>query len=396
MTTFSFPSINIKEGAARLQIPDMAQYRVPTEAPVFYNFLMELNRDIATLVIKAYQELQGHPLTILLPMAATGVRGIRFRLELPNIERLIMNDVSPLAYELMTRNLELNDLTDHIELRNDDAISVLNSFAKRGQRVDVIDIDPFGSPSRFIDSAIRALKKKTGMICLTATDMAPLCGVTPQACLRKYGGRPLRTEYCHELAIRLCLNTLITTAARYEIAITPIFCYSIDHYIRIYALLQSGALKADAVLEQIGYIVHCLQCNHRFSTKNLLFAASKCPICQAYQLDYAGPVWLGELFDSSFCKKLHRENQQRQLRSKKQIENMLQFVLEEVGGPLTYHNIHRLCKEHKISAPPMKWLIEILRQKGFFASRTHFSRISIRTDALRHKIAQIIQSYNKN
>ena len=163
MTEFDFPLIQIKEGAANLTIPDMGQYRVPTEAPVFYNFLMQLNRDVAILAVKVYQEQRDENLNILLPLAATGVRGIRFQLELPNIDRLIMNDVNPLAFELMKHNLKLNDLTDKIELQNDDGISLLNSFAKRGRRVDVIDIDPFGSPTRYLDSSIRALKKKTGM-----------------------------------------------------------------------------------------------------------------------------------------------------------------------------------------------------------------------------------------
>ncbi len=395
MTPFSFPLITIKEGAARLQIPDMAQYRVPTEAPVFYNFLMELNRDVAVLAVKTYQELIGHPLTLLLPMAATGVRGIRFRLEVPNIERIIMNDVSPTAYDLMLQNLKLNHLSDGVEVQNNDANPFLNSFAKRGNRVDVIDVDPFGSPSRFIDSAIQALKMKTGMICLTCTDMSPLCGVTPKACLRKYGARPLRTEYCHELAVRICLYTLMSTAARYEIAVKPIFSYSLDHYIRVYALLQSGALKANAILERIGYIVHCLQCNHRYPVTNLLFATSKCTICQANKVDYAGPLWLGPLFDSSFCQKLVIENELRQLASKKRVSKMLQFILDEAAGPITYHNIHRLCKEYKVSAGPMKIIIENLKKKGFFASRTHFSRVSIRTTATRKEIAQVIQNLNE-
>ncbi|NVM55136.1 MAG: tRNA (guanine(10)-N(2))-dimethyltransferase [Candidatus Helarchaeota archaeon] len=393
MKKFSFPLIAITEGAAHLEIPDMNQYRVPTDAPVFYNFLMEFNRDIAILAVKTYQEQQGHSLTILLPLAATGVRGIRFRLELANIERIIMNDASSTAYTLMEHNLELNQLSDSIGIQNEDAIGFLNTFAKRGQRVDVIDVDPFGSPSRFIDSAICALKMKSGLICLTATDMAPLCGVSPQACLRKYGGRPLRTEYCHELAVRLCLNSLITTAAKYEIAIEPLLCYSIDHYIRIYALLHSGALKTDAVLQQLGYIIHCFQCGYRSPISNLLAQSPECPDCGA-SLDYAGPLWLGKLFNSSFCEKLLMRNAKLQLGTKKRISKMVQFILEEAASPITYHNIHRLCKQYKISPIPMEKLIQNLQKQGFQASRTHFSRVSLRTNASRAHIAHLIQQSN--
>lgn len=393
MKPFSFPIISVTEGKAQLTIPDMAQYRVPTNAPVFYNFIMELNRDIAILAVSAYQELHDHPLTILLPLAATGVRGIRFQLELSNIEKIIMNDVSPEAYTLMEHNLRLNKLAGLIELQNTDALDFLNSFAKRGQRADVIDIDPFGSPSRFLDSAIRALKKKTGLICLTATDMSPLCGVAPKACLRKYGGRPLRTEYCHELAIRICLYTLLSIAAKYDLGIKPILSYSLDHYIRIYSQLDPGAMKADAALDQIGYIIHCLECNSRFSVTNLLFTSSKCQVCGSSRLDYAGPLWLGSLWDLHLIEKIIIENDMRQLKSKKRIANLLQTILEEVNGPITYHNIHHLCKEHKISAIPMNIILQALQNKGYFASRTHFSRLSIRTDAPRFEIAKLIQTY---
>lgn len=394
MANFSFPLISITEGAAHLQIPDMNQYRVPTEAPVFYNFLMELNRDVAILTVKTYQASHNDPLTILLPLAATGVRGIRLQLELTNIHKIIMNDVSPTAHALMAHNLRLNQLSGLIEIQNTDAIVFLNKFAKRGQRADVIDIDPFGSPTRFIDSAVRALKMKTGLICLTATDMAPLCGVTPEACLRKYGGRPLRTEYCHELAVRLCLNALITTAAKYEIGITPILCYSIDHYIRVYALFQSGALKADATLQDLGYIVHCFQCDYRSSTKNLLSLGSNCPDCGTL-LDYAGPLWLGALYDTAFCERVLSENAQMHLGTKNRIKKMLQFILEEASGPLTYHNVHRICRQHKLSAIPMQELLGDLQSQGFFASRTHFSRVSIRTNASRAQIAETIKKFNE-
>ncbi|HUX97978.1 MAG TPA: tRNA (guanine(10)-N(2))-dimethyltransferase [Candidatus Deferrimicrobium sp.] len=390
MKELSFPLISIKEGAANIQIPDMSQYRVPTDAPVFYNFLMEMNRDIAVLAVKTYQERQEHPISVLLPLAATGVRGIRFQLEIPNIDRIIMNDISATAYALIEQNLKLNQLSEKIEIWNDDVINVLNSFAKRGERFDVIDIDPFGSPTRFIDSAIRALKKNSGMICLTATDMAPLCGVNVAACLRKYGGKPLRTEYCHELAVRLCLNTLISTAAKYEIAIQPLLCYSIDHYIRIYALLQSGALKTDAILQKLGYIVHCFQCDYRSPTINLLAHEPNCPTCGA-PLDYAGPLWLGEICDVSFCNQLLEKNTQMKLGTKKRIEKLLKYVIEEASGAQTYQNIHRICQQYKLNGIPLVKILQSLHDQGFSATRTHFSNVSIRTNASRTQIANSIK-----
>lgn len=393
MTEFSFSLISITEGAAHLEIPDISQYRVVTDLPVFYNALMEMNRDIAVLVLNAYQERLERSLTIMLPLEATGVRGIRLQLEVPNIQKIIMNDVSPEAYALMQRNVEINQLSDYIEVQNDDALNVLNAYAKRGQRFDVIDVDPFGSPARFLDAAVRALKMDSGLICLTATDMAPLCGVKPEACLRKYGGRPLRTEYCHELAVRLCLNALVTTAARYEIAIEPMLCYSIDHYIRVYACLHYGAQKTDSTLRQLGYIVHCINCDFRMPTQNLLALPPNCPNCNA-ALDYAGPLWLGQLIDVAFCEGMLTIAPQLHLGTEKRITKLLQQMLEEAPGPITYHNIHRICHQYKLNSVPMEKILSELQNQGEFASKTHFSRVSIRTSASRSQIADIIQQLN--
>ena len=40
---------------------------------------------------------------------------------------------------------------------------------------DCIDLDPYGSPSIFLDSAIRSVKNG-GLLLVTATDAGPLCG----------------------------------------------------------------------------------------------------------------------------------------------------------------------------------------------------------------------------
>ena len=37
-----------------------------------------------------------------------------------------------------------------------------------------------------------------GLICVTCTDMAVLCGSRGEACYAKYGAYPLKSSYCHE------------------------------------------------------------------------------------------------------------------------------------------------------------------------------------------------------
>lgn len=44
---------------------------------------------------------------------------------------------------------------------------------------DVIDLDPYGSCSIFIDSAVQAIKDG-GLMLVTCTDLAVLCGNHPE------------------------------------------------------------------------------------------------------------------------------------------------------------------------------------------------------------------------
>jgi tRNA (guanine26-N2/guanine27-N2)-dimethyltransferase len=58
---------------------------------VFYNPVQEFNRDLSILAIKSYSEQK---LSVLEPLAATGLRAIRYIQEIPQIEHVTLNDLS--------------------------------------------------------------------------------------------------------------------------------------------------------------------------------------------------------------------------------------------------------------------------------------------------------------
>ena len=68
-------------------------------------------------------------------------------------------------------------------------------------------------PAAFFDCGIRATMHG-GILSTAATDLQVLNGLFQNACKRKYGGVPVRTEYGNEIAIRLILGSLRTVAAR--------------------------------------------------------------------------------------------------------------------------------------------------------------------------------------
>jgi tRNA G26 N,N-dimethylase Trm1 len=49
--------------------------------------------------------------------------------------------------------------------------------------------------------------------------------------------------------------------------------------------------------------------------------------------------------------------------------------------PISYYNIHELCKDIKTrSIPKMELLLDKIQKNGYRASRTHFDFTSIKTD----------------
>ena len=72
-------------------------------------------------------------------------------------------------------------------------------------RFDAIDLDPYGSASTFLDSAVQAVSDG-GILLVTCTDMGVLCGNHSEACFGKYGSMSLKAKFCHEMvSVGLCI-----------------------------------------------------------------------------------------------------------------------------------------------------------------------------------------------
>lgn len=68
------------------------------------------------------------------------------------------------------------------------------------KQFQVIDLDPYGSPTQFLDGAVQSICDG-GLLCVTCTDMGALCGNHGEAAYAKYGSMPYRSKYCHEMVI---------------------------------------------------------------------------------------------------------------------------------------------------------------------------------------------------
>ena len=361
---------------------------VSKDLPVFYNPVMKFNRDISVLLLNLIDKKN---MQIALPLAATGVRGIRFLLELKKnkIKKISFNDKSTEAVKLIKANLRLNKikLSKKISVTNLDA----NLFILNSKGFDYIDIDPFGSPNFLLDSSVKRLARE-GILAVTATDTGALCGSYKNACLRKYSGRPLRSEFCHETGLRILISKVQSIGAQYDKALTPIFSYSKEHYFRVFFKCKKGKKKVDELMKNIGYIVYCSSCLFRKTTKDI-FNSDKCPVCGS-KLDYAGPLWLSQLWDkklvNDMCKNIKNLED-------KELVKLLEIIKKESKiNSVGFYDITKVVKHNKLKNVPKKdLLIKEIKKLGFKVAETHIKPNSIKSNIGLKELIKIIKSINQ-
>lgn len=373
----------IHEGLVEIKTPEFD--KVSSKAPVFYNPVMELNRDLSILAIKTYQENLGRNISICDAFGGSGIRGVRYAKEIDTVEKVAISDINPLAVQYAEENIELNHV-NNVKVYKEDANILLRKC--RG-KFDIVDIDPFGTPSPFIESAGISLKAG-GMLCATATDTSALCGTYKEPCIRKYGAMPLKTEYCHEIGVRILAGFIARTLAKFKKCIEVKFSHSSEHYMRIYAVMRKGAKITDESLKNIGYILHCQNCLNRMVIKGITPQIGlDCPVC-GKKFKTAGPLWCDKIEDADFIKEMMENIEKTKINQENKAIKLLNFAYDEANAPATHYDLHEICRNLKISAPRLNDVLDALKENGYFASRTHFKPTGIKTDAPVDKIKEII------
>lgn len=364
----------IHEGLVKIKTPKFD--KISSKAPVFYNPVMELNRDLSILAIKTYQEELGREISICDSFGGSGIRGVRYAKEIDTVKNVVISDINPTAVQFAEENVELNGLCN-VKVFKEDANILLRKC--RG-KFDVVDIDPFGTPSPFIESAGISLKAG-GMLCATATDTSALCGTYKEPCIRKYGAMPLKTEYCHELGIRILAGFIARTLSKFKKCIEVKFAHSSEHYMRIYAVVRKGAKITDESLKNIGYVLHCRNCLNRMVIKGITSQFGLgCPVCGG-KFKTAGPLWCGAILEEDFIKGMMDNLKNTKINQKNKALKLINFTYEESNAPATYYDLHEICRNLKISAPRLIDVLNSLKERGYFASRTHFKPTGIKTSA---------------
>ncbi|XP_018576509.1 probable tRNA (guanine(26)-N(2))-dimethyltransferase [Anoplophora glabripennis] len=416
--------------------------KIRTAGNVFYNPVQEFNRDLSISVITTFAKLYTEEkikkadkqpndinvitsykndtatagvkcedgISILEALSATGLRSIRYAKEIPGIKEIIANDISHKAVEDIKRNIAENNVADIVSPSHSDATLLMYQHRK-GNQFDVIDLDPYGCPSVFLDSAVQAVKEG-GLLLITATDMAVLAGNSPETCYSKYGAVSLRIKSCHEMALRILLQCIEAHANRYGRYIIPLISLSADFYVRVFVRVFSGAYKCKFTTSKLSHVYHCTGCDSfalqplgilrtndknnkqvKFSLPTGPSVPQKCEHC-GHPHHIGGPIWSAPLHSPEFVQAVLRAAPEN-LNTYKRIQGVLSVIGEELLDVPLYYTLERLSGVIHVEMPPILALRSAILNAGYKVSFTHMNKTSVKTNAPAKVIWDIMRCWEK-
>ena len=389
----------------------------------FYNPAQVINRDLSLACIQWHidQQKQIDPerkLTYLEALSASGLRAIRVAKETTGLSRIVANDLEEVAVKQIERNIELNGLENgkDIEASLSDATAFMYQHRAPESQFDIVDIDPYGTPAIFLDSAVQCVREG-GLLQVTATDLQNLCGGAPDVCFRKYGSVPLKSRFCHEMAIRIVLANICLRAQAYNRYIEPIVSLMIDFYVRVFVRVKSGGAEAQQNVTKIGHVWQCPSC-HYFETEPMAYkhkTANKfivsngtpipggvCPFCSS-RVKMAGPIWLGPLHHKPSVAELAKivdakdeaGEKKNSFASEKKLSGMLSVVMTELPDVPLFYNLSDLCNVLRATSPSMHAFKSAILNAGFRVSGFHTEPYAFKTDAPMSVIWDVLKSWKK-
>jgi tRNA (guanine26-N2/guanine27-N2)-dimethyltransferase len=448
------------EGSTALLVPKGSlRTSVPPRTPAFFNPAARLSRDISILIYTSFirmnsSQFKNGLVTLADAFSGVGARSIRVAKEIPCIDKVILNDLNPIALKAARESARINHVSDKCLYSQKDVHEFLNARnSVKKERYIVVDLDPFGSPSQYADSLLRAVTDG-GLVSVTATDTSVLFGKYPKVCFRKYYSKPINCNYSNEIAVRILISFLGLVAGRMDLSIEPVFAHSHRHYSRVYVRVRVSSNEANKLSDKLGYITHCFNCGDRRKYPFTFQLPLLCSICGSKdrnnknekKINIAGPLWIKPIFSKQLIsdvlhidginnygggsyelnrgdlvppsKDYHSDiilNEHKpggfyakgslppsqlpcsessiQISSQKSFRHILQLLYLaslELDDQPYYYTIDEVGSALKTSPPPMNTILEKITQGGFRGSRTSFRPTGFKTNASMEEIKKLL------
>jgi len=353
-------------------------------------------------------------LKVLDALSASGLRAFRYTLEIEGIASVMANDLDSTAVEAIKQNCVLNNILEGRVIPNQgDASLVCYLHRDDAARFDVLDLDPYGAPTPFLDGAVQAVSEG-GLLCVTATDMAVLCGKNSEVCHSKYGVMSLRgLSSCHEFAIRGVLAAIESAANRYRRHIVPVLSFQTDFYLRVFVRVFTSPSMVKRSPNKIGHVYVCHGCEamhvqrvgkiHQKGSQVKYSAATAPPMDQfcaecGSKFNMGGPIWCEPMVEPEFLASVvqHLQENRERYGSYDRLHGMLAALASELHDVPLYYSIHAMCKVLHCSCPPIAGVRSAIQAAGYQVSQAHTEPLALKTDAPPNVLWDILRCWVKS
>ncbi|KAK4477545.1 hypothetical protein RD792_016776 [Penstemon davidsonii] len=358
---------------------------------------------------KGRKELK--PPRVLEALSASGLRALRYAREVDGIGQVVALDNDKASVEACRRNIKFNGSVacSKVESNLADARVYMMTHPKE---FDVVDLDPYGSPSVFLDSAVQSVVDG-GILMCTATDMAVLCGGNGEVCYSKYGSYPLRGKYCHEMALRILLACIESHANRYKRYIVPVLSVQMDFYVRVFVRIYTSASAMKNTPLKLSYVYQCIGCDSfhlqtigRTVSKNTSVrylpgfgpaVAQECSDC-GKKYNMGGPIWSAPIHDEEWVTSILEDVKSIKHRYPAfgRISAVLTTISEELPDVPLFLSLHNLCATLKCTSPSAVIFRSAVINAGYRISGSHVNPLGLKTDAPMDVIWDIMRCWVKN
>uniref|UniRef100_A0A3B4G9B4 tRNA (guanine(26)-N(2))-dimethyltransferase n=1 Tax=Pundamilia nyererei TaxID=303518 RepID=A0A3B4G9B4_9CICH len=338
-------------------------------------------------------------LRVLEGLAASGLRSVRFALEVPGLQSVTANDFSAKAAALIARNAQYNGVSHLLQASCRDASMLMYDMRAKKDCYDVIDLDPYGSPTSFLDAAVQSVSE------------GGMWKVSDHCCNCKYSTSVEAVDTCM-YALRIILHSLDQRAGVYQRYIQPLLSVSVDFYIRVFVRVFTGQATVKNSASKQALVYNCVGCGafhlqrmgRRTSNgKHMKYSAAtgppvgpECEHCgQRHQL--GGPIWAESIHDLEFVQKVLSAVSGNPCRfgTSKRIEGVLSMVTEELEDVPLYYTVDNLSSTIHCNTPSLLQFRSALLHAGHRVSLSHACKNAIKTDAPPAAIWDIMRCWEK-
>lgn len=346
--------------------------------PGFFNPASRPSRDLGVLLVRASRELR--PPRVLDLMAGCGLRSLRYGLE-AQVRCLWANDADPRRLPLLQRNLAV--LEDRCVVRRTTltAQRLLADCLLRGERFDLVDLDAFGCPHALVPLALEAVALD-GLLYLASTDGRGPTGHDRRAGVRRLGASARAHPASWEQALRLQLGVLARAAWSQGRGLEPVLSFSDGRTFRTAVRLRRHP-RADEE-GALGLLAICHGCGDQQVQPLLQLRRWQPCACSATgrsALSVSGPLWIGPLQHLATLEAMAAESAADPWILSRQGGVLLQRLRGDRGWPARAWPHALLARQLGAAPPPLRALVQRLREEGFVAATSGVMAGQLRSDA---------------